>query len=340
MAPRFFCVMDKLKDMDIINICSQFTDDVMTGIRRIGDGHINDTFYIKGEKGEYLLQKLNPVLFGENREIIEHNYLQYAKACENISGKIKEWELPRWLKCRAGGFFCVDGNRAPWRMYTYIKGDTLKSPYSKEQIRACGEGLSKLHFILSQIKEVPGSALPGLHDTAAYYRDYLSCREDAQKSRRDSALEAVIDDRAGRMTSLKLPENAVIHGDARIGNMLFKDGRVIAMIDLDTIMWGPRILDIADCIRSCCINEGRPDQELVKTLVSAYRDAGYMLIGDDEWKILPQALELICFELGLRYYTDHLRGNVYFAEDCPGRNLQKAGWLLHSLDEVIELQIL
>ena len=326
--------------MEIISICSQFTDDAINGIRRIGDGHINDTFYIKGEKGEYLLQKLNDGLFGERGKAIEHNYLQYVKACENISSKIEEWELPRWLRCRAGSFFCVDENHALWRMYRYIKGNMLKPPYDKEQIRACGEGLSKLHFILSQIKEPPDSVLPGLHDTAAYYRDYQSCRDNVQKDRRDRALEDMIDGRAGRILALKLPGNAVIHGDARIGNMLFKDGRMIAMIDLDTIMHGPRILDIADCIRSCCISEGRPDAELIKTLVTAYRAAGFMQIKDDEWKILPQALELICFELGLRYYTDHLRGNVYFAEDCPGRNLQKAGWLLHSLDEVIELQIL
>lgn len=326
--------------MDIISICSQFTDDEISFIRRIGDGHINDTFYIKGEKDEYLLQKLNAGLFGERGKAIEHNYLQYVKACEDISSKTEEWELPHWLKCRNGSFFCVDENHALWRMYRYIKGNMLKPPYDKGQVKACGEGLSKLHFILSQIKEKPCGVLPELHDTALYYRDYLSCRDRAPESRRDSVLEDMIDKRAGRMTVLKLPGNAVIHGDAKIGNMLFKDGRMIAMIDLDTLMQGPRILDIADCIRSCCISEGRADAGLVKTLVTAYRDAGYVQIKDDEWKMLPQALELICFELGLRYYTDHLRGNIYFAQDCPGCNLQKAGLLLHSLDEVIELQIL
>ena len=48
-------------------------------------------------------------------------------------------------------------------------------------------------------------------------------------------------------------------------------------------------------------------------------------------------MRLISFELGLRFFTDHLAGNVYFRTDRPGHNLQRA-LVQFRLTESIEAQ--
>ena len=43
-----------------------------------------------------------------------------------------------------------------------------------------------------------------------------------------------------------------------------------------------------------------------------------------ELQLIPDAARLISFELGLRFFTDHLNGNVYFKAQHPEHNLQRA----------------
>ncbi|MBR3735299.1 MAG: hypothetical protein IKN07_05420, partial [Lachnospiraceae bacterium] len=56
--------------------------------------------------------------------------------------------------------------------------------------------------------------------------------------------------------------------------------------------------------------------------------SGDIMLTKEETELMPDIVDKICFELGLRYYTDHLSGSNYFAEQQPGQNLQKAKkWL-------------
>ena len=43
-----------------------------------------------------------------------------------------------------------------------------------------------------------------------------------------------------------------------------------------------------------------------------------------EYDYIYDAIWLITFELGLRFFSDHLVGNVYFKTQRPNHNLQRA----------------
>ena len=43
-----------------------------------------------------------------------------------------------------------------------------------------------------------------------------------------------------------------------------------------------------------------------------------------DYEYLFASIRLLAFELGLRFFTDHLAGNVYFKVKYPGHNLQRA----------------
>ena len=289
-----------------------FTDEAVTACIPVGCGHINDSYHVSTQKNEYILQRLNAKLFSGNTKALEHNYILYRDACGRLKNETGEWEVPHWLSSSAGSFLYIDEEGACWRMYEYIKAETLTAPFDTEDIKAFGAGLSKLHFKLEHTEEKPQGVLSELHDTCGYYSYYEKIKESAGESLHDRMLESIIERKAQKILNISLPGMDVIHADAKIGNALFRGGRMISMIDLDTIMQGARLLDIADALRSCCMSAGVFDKALTDAIVKAYQGSGYAQLSKEECEALPDALELICYELGLRYYTDHLIAGIYF----------------------------
>ena len=62
-----------------------------------------------------------------------------------------------------------------------------------------------------------------------------------------------------------------------------------------------------------------------------------MLTDEDRIRIVD-AILLITFELGLRFYTDYLAGNRYFKVSASGQNLQRAMTQFH-LARSVEQQV-
>jgi hypothetical protein len=107
----------------------------------------------------------------------------------------------------------------------------------------------------------------------------------------------------------------------------------VALIDLDTVKPGLVHYDIGDCLRSCCNRLGeetlefdavRFDLELAEAILEGYLGVAGSFLSESELRYIPDAARLISFELGLRFFSDHLAGNVYFRTHSPGHNLDRA----------------
>ena len=92
----------------------------------------------------------------------------------------------------------------------------------------------------------------------------------------------------------------VTHNDTKLNNVLFdrKSNIPRCLIDLDTVMSGSILYDIADAIRS-----GATKNEIA---------------------LLPIAIQIMPFELGMRYLTDYFDGDKYFGIINPDDNLVRA----------------
>ena len=66
------------------------------------------------------------------------------------------------------------------------------------------------------------------------------------------------------------------------------------------------------------------DLPLAEAILEGYLAEAGSLLTAQEVALLPDAARLISFELGLRFFTDHLNGNVYFKARHPEHNLQRA----------------
>ena len=127
----------------------------------------------------------------------------------------------------------------------------------------------------------------------------------------------------------------VVHNDPKLSNVLFdkEKSEPICMIDLDTIMPGTSLFDVGDAIRSIANTASEDDitTENVSFSLDIYKEFinGYIKgMGDkltsNERKLIPISVWVLSIELGMRFLTDHIDGNIYFKTDYDGQNVERA----------------
>ena len=125
-------------------------------------------------------------------------------------------------------------------------------------------------------------------------------------------------------------------------------GQAVGLIDLDTVKPGLVHYDIGDCLRSCCNPVGeevtdttavRFDLDLCEAVLDGYFAVAGGFLSDWDRHYVPDCIRLIPLELGMRFLTDHLEGNIYFQTTRPDHNLQRAA-VQFRLTEEIERQML
>ena len=128
-----------------------------------------------------------------------------------------------------------------------------------------------------------------------------------------------------------------IHGDTKLDNFLFstKNGRVKALVDLDTIMPHSWLTDWGDMVRSLSnlAGEREPDLSKVQVDTDIYEALarGFLStacrVTQDEVLLMVDAVQILALELGIRFLADYLRGDSYFrlgATDMPNLNKRRA----------------
>ncbi|MCR4647784.1 MAG: phosphotransferase [Lachnospiraceae bacterium] len=312
-----------MKDMSYVKrICLYFTDSLVLAVKPVEEGHINDTFIVKTEEGRFIIQHIQKNIDVSKQE---HNFLLYSEVFEK-----SDFLYPKWLKNKEGKFIYSDENEGKWRMYPYIEADILKVPLTDENLFECGRGLFKLHEMLKVIKGETEASYPHLHDLKYYLGEYndISDGNKVLSGKRNVSTEEIIELKKDKMLSTDSGPLAIIHGDTKLSNILFKDGRAAGFIDMDTLMKGYPLEDLSDCIRSCAVLNGKFDREAAEKILNGYLNESDENEAEYIRKTIPDVFDKICFELGLRYYTDYLSGERYFNEKYPGYCLDRARELM------------
>ncbi len=320
--------MKELIEKQLINAYIEEND---FEICQLSGGHINQSFLIKG-KEEYVFQVLNRDLYEKHTDILISNYECYRKACDIRNADHDSWEYPVWLRDRGGEYLHRDKGGDIVRMYRYIPTDDPGDPSADPVIDQyeAGKGLGILHLILKNCKGIENIGTTAhLHDLSYHYGEYL--KQDGSAKERVKDLDVLISKRIEGMLDIGVPTDSVIHGDAKISNMIVRKGMAAGFIDTDTIMKGSVFDDIADCARSCCLKaDNGLDEIAFDKLIKGYEEGFGIPLKRDEVKLAKENIAKNRFMLGLRYYTDHLSGSRYFSEEYPGQSLKKACKLLLS----------
>ncbi|SEP54624.1 Ser/Thr protein kinase RdoA involved in Cpx stress response, MazF antagonist [Lachnospiraceae bacterium NE2001] len=303
-------------------ICENFIVDRSIDVSILREGHINDTYIVRTSSHEFILQRIQKEM---NISHLEHNYSLYSEALDRDN-----LLYPKWMKTLDGSRYYIDEKQDAWRMYPYIECERTHSPLSKELLYTFGEGLARLHNALQMIEGDVEPLYPHLHDLKLYYQKYtqIIASDDNINTFREPQVESRIKTLSEIYISPEEEPKAIIHADTKLSNILFKDGQVIGFLDFDTVMPGPVTLDIADAIRSCCIQNGKIDKEAANYLVE-----GYISISDERRveevkNNLWHDFNKLCFELSLRYYIDAVSGENHFKDKEPAYKLERAKSLL------------
>ena len=110
-------------------------------------------------------------------------------------------------------------------------------------------------------------------------------------------------------------------------------GRAISLVDLDTVKPGLIHYDIGDCMRSGCNPLGEETEqweavqfrpEIGAAILEGYLTQARNFLTEADYDYLFDSIRLLALELGVRFFTDYLDGNVYFKVKHPQHNLQRA----------------
>ncbi len=318
-------------------VAEQFTKAVIEDITPLGNGLINDTFLVKSKPSAFVLQRINTQVFPQPKLIME-NLGELNRHIQNKNKAVVKLTIPRILKTSTEKSYFIDNQNNFWRALEFVSNtESIELLTSEKQAEQVGYSLAHFHHLLSDIETALfHDTLPGFHITPSYFQQYQLI-ENIEKPENQKKIQQCKDFIAKFAVKIDVLEKAkqqgllverITHGDPKLNNFLFTKNteEIISLIDLDTVKPGLVHYDIADCIRSCCHNTALNtfDLKLCKVILSSYLKEMADVFTHSDYDYLYPAIELIPFELGLRFFTDYLLGNQYFKVETSEQNLDRA----------------
>ena len=126
----------------------------------------------------------------------------------------------------------------------------------------------------------------------------------------------------------------VTHNDTKLNNVMLdaETGKALCVIDLDTVMPGLVAYDFGDSIRFGASTGAEDEKDLskIEMSLSLYEvfTRGFIsacgTLTPAEISSLPHGAKTMTLECGLRFLTDYLDGDHYFATSREEHNLDRA----------------
>ena len=310
-----------------------------------GSGHINDTYCAVFDQGgthvHYLIQRINHHIFKNPPALMEN--IQRVTAHlgrKTAGGPGQSRRILTLILTRDGGPFYRDADGNFWRAYLFIeKARTFDAVENSRQAFEAAKAFGRFQKMLADLPA------PKLHDTIPDFH---------HTPKRFAALEKAIEtDVANRakfarpeiqfalarraicqaLLDANLPER-VTHNDTKFNNVMLDDatGEGICVIDLDTVMPGLAPYDFGDMVRTATSPANEDERDLSKVrmqfpmfeaLTRGYLASAAEFLTKAEKTFLALSGRLITFEIGVRFLTDFLAGDVYFKVHRVNHNLDR-----------------
>lgn len=316
-------------------------DGEVASLSQIKSGHINETYLVTTDKGSrYILQWVNRYVFPNVEAIMQNMSAISAFLRKHSQGKMA---MISYMDTLEGSTYYDDGKGGAWRLYRFVPDSIcLQRAETAEDFYESARGFGGFQYALrdfpaEQLKET----IEKFHDTPDRYRKFRAAIEADDCGRLGEvqgevnfALER--EERSCRLQRLRqegrLPIRAT-HNDTKINNVLLDENtrKALCVIDLDTVMPGLSAHDFGDAIRfgASTAAEDETDLGKVRLNLDYFRafTRGYLeacpSLTDTEVKVLAQGAYAMTMECGIRFLTDYLMGDKYFAIDREKHNLDR-----------------
>lgn len=333
---------------DLRAIISEFRlhGDFVAG-ERYGSGHINDTFAIQlsqaGTPVRYILQRINHNVFKQPTAVMENIERVTAHLGRKMAGHPEgSRRVLTLVPARDGRPYVRDAAGNTWRCYLFIEKAATYDVIT--EVGQAEKAAAAFGAFQAMLVDLPGPRLnetiPNFHHTVSRFEAFERalaadtagrarlCRPEIEFALARRALASALLDLQARG---QVPER-ITHNDTKLNNVMLDDatGEGICVIDLDTVMPGLALYDFGDMVRTATspAAEDEPDVRNVtmrlpffEALVKGYLSTAGGFLNATERASLALSGQVITFEIGLRFLTDFLAGDVYFKVHKENHNL-------------------
>ena len=332
------------------DIVSRFaTEGTVADIRPLGNGLINDTYKVSTKEADapdYVLQRVNTTVFTDVDMLMDN----IAAVTRHIRKKLEaanvtdiDRKVLRFIAADGGKLYHREADGTVWRMMVFIPNAKTYEAVTPEYSYFAGNAFGHFEDMLVDIPEKLGEVIPDFHNMEFRMKQLREVIEKNPAGRvGEDAVMQLLDligkdaeemckaERMGREG--KLPKR-VCHCDTKVNNMMFdKEGHVLCVIDLDTVMPSFVFSDYGDFLRSAANTtaEDDPDmshvafnEEIFKAFTRGYIE-GARFLTPMETENLPYAVALFPFMQSVRFLWDYLSGDHYWKCKYPQHNLDRA----------------
>ncbi len=222
-------------------VLSRYDIGVINSIHRFRRGsESSPKVLVRAARGDFILKRRAPERVDASRVRFSHRVQMHLAD--------RRFPLPRLVRSRLDGATLINLDDRLYEMFEYIHGE--KYDQSLATTASAGQALANLHLALADFppgEEPAGSTYHNADGVRANLEaldqqlgaDHHATIETLREQYEDAALRA-------EERGLSQWPVQVIHGDWHAGNMLFRNGEVVAVIDYDTVRAAPRVIDVAN----------------------------------------------------------------------------------------------
>ena len=313
-------------------------------IKALTSGLINQTYLVKtADENEpnYVLQRINNNIFCDvdmlqhNIEVVTNHIREKLVAAgeEEIDRKVL-----RYIPATDGKTYYCDES-GYWRVSVFIRDSQTLEAVTPESSYLAGLKFGEFQAQLADVPEQLGEVIPKFHNMEFRLQQLREAVAENKAGRLAEVQDIVdaIEKDAEKMCSAeqlhregKLPKR-ICHCDTKVSNMMFDmEGKVLCVIDLDTIMPSFIFSDFGDFLRSAA-NTGKEDDadlnnvqfnmEIFKAFAKGYIESAKVFLTPLEIEMLPYAAQLFPYMQAVRFLADYINGDTYYQTKYADHNL-------------------
>ena len=318
-------------------------------IKPLGNGLINDTYKVvtAGDAPDYVLQRINNAIFTDV-DMLQSNI---QAVTSHIRGKLEaagESDIDRKvlrfipLKADARKTYCFEDGKY-WRVSVFIRDAYTYETVDPKYSEFAGEAFGNFEAMLADIPDTLGETIPDFHNMELRLRqlkEAVSADAAGRLASDKGELHEILSEMDKYADSMcraeqlhregKLPKR-ICHCDTKVNNMMFDaEGKVLCVIDLDTVMPSYVFSDFGDFLRTAAnpVPEDSPeldkvdfDMSIFKAFARGYIKGTKPFLTPVERENLPYAACLFPFMQAVRFFADYINGDTYYKIKYPEHNL-------------------
>lgn len=321
--------------------------ETVTDVKPMGEGMINDTYkvFVEGvQDPKYVLQRINHAVF-QDVAMLQDNI---EKVTHHIRKKGKN-TLRLYRTTSDQSLYSFDGENY-WRLMLFVPNSITYQTINANYSYLAGKSFGEFEDLLSDLRDPIGEIIPDFHNIEFRLQQlHDAVAKDAVGRVKLPEVQYYlkeIEKRADKMTlgerlfrEGKLPKR-ICHCDTKVNNMLFdKNGNVLCIIDLDTVMPSFVFSDYGDFLRAAantgaeddpCLDHVDFNMEIFEAFTKGYLEGTKNFLLPIEKENLPYAALLFPYMQTVRFLADYINGDTYYKIKYPEHNIvrTRAQWRL------------